>query len=262
MGEPESSVLNVETSPTKPERGKAVRLVDRVVDQLLERIRAGNHPPDSRLPGEHELASMLGVSRPVVRDALARLREQGIVYARQGAGTFVSAQGSPSAQLSYSPVKTIADIQRCYEFRLTIEPAAAYFAAKRRDEAALQKIAAALAELREATSHQLHRTDADFVFHRAVTEAGNNHYYTASMDALKAHIAVGMHLHGLSLLGPKLGLEQVYEEHNTIYRAIAEGRAEDAREAMRKHLEGSRDRLFEGRMLDLSMETSPSDSPA
>ncbi|MDI6837061.1 MAG: FCD domain-containing protein, partial [Rhizobiaceae bacterium] len=63
-------------------------------------------------------------------------------------------------------------------------------------------------------------------------------------------------------LGPKLGLEQVYEEHNTIYRAIAEGRAEHAREAMRKHLEGSRDRLFEGRMLDLSMETSPSDSPA
>ncbi len=143
-----------------------MKLVDRVFDQLQERIRSGNYPPDSRLPGEHELASLLGVSRPIVRDALARLRDQGIVYARQGAGTFVSAHGSPTTQLSYSPVKTIADIQRCYEFRLTIEPAAAYFAAKRRDEAAIQKIAAALADLREATSHQLHRTDADFMFHR------------------------------------------------------------------------------------------------
>lgn len=236
----------------RPERGKAVKLVDRVFDQLIERIRAGNYPADSRLPGEHELAALLGVSRPVVRDALARLRDQGIVYARQGAGTFVSAQGSPIAQLAYSPVKTIADIQRCYEFRLTIEPAAAFFAAKRRDDAALQKIAAALADLREATSHQLHRADADFVFHRAVTEAANNHYYTASIDALKAHIAVGMHLHGLSLLGPRQGLEKVFQEHNAIYRAIADGRAEEARDLMQAHLEGSRDRLFEGRVLDLS----------
>ncbi|MDQ0322631.1 GntR family transcriptional repressor for pyruvate dehydrogenase complex [Pararhizobium capsulatum DSM 1112] len=247
----EGASLNVETARNgKP--GRAVKLVDRVFDQLMDRIRAGNYPPDSRLPGEHELSSMLGVSRPIVRDALARLREQGVVYARQGAGTFVSAQGTPSAHLAYSPVKTIADIQRCYEFRLTIEPAAAFFAAKRRDETAIQKIAVALSDLREATNHHLHKADADFAFHRAVTEAANNHYYTASLDALKAHIAVGMHLHGLSLLGPRQGLQQVFEEHDEIYRAVAEGRAQEARDLMHRHLEGSRDRLFEGRALDLS----------
>ncbi|XEN33775.1 GntR family transcriptional regulator, transcriptional repressor for pyruvate dehydrogenase complex (plasmid) [Ensifer sp. WSM1721] len=236
----------------KAERGRSVKLVDRVFDQLHERIRTGNYAPDSRLPGEHELASMLGVSRPVVRDALSRLREQGLIYSRQGAGTFVSAQVSAAAQLAYSPVKSIADIQRCYEFRLTIEPAAAYYAAQRRDEAAIARIAAALAELREATSHQLHRTDADFLFHKAVAEASNNHYYTASLEALRAHIAVGMHLHGLSLMGPRPGLEQVYEEHKAIFRAVADGRAEDARDLMLQHLEGSRDRLFEGKVLDLS----------
>jgi len=239
-------------SNAKPEKVKAVKLVDRVFDQLMERIKGGNYPPDSRLPGEHELASILGVSRPIIRDALGRLRDKGLVYARQGAGTFVSAQASPATHLAYSPVKTIADIQRCYEFRLTIEPAAAYFAALRRDEAAIQKIASALSDLREATSHQLHRTDADFIFHKAVTEAANNHYYTASIDALKPHIAVGMHLHGLSLMGPRPGLKQVFEEHNSIYLAIAEGRPDDASLAMRKHLEGSRDRLFEGKVLDLS----------
>ncbi|OJF98444.1 FadR/GntR family transcriptional regulator [Pararhizobium antarcticum] len=236
----------------KAERGKSVRLVDRVVEQLRERIRSGNYPADSRLPGEHELASIMGVSRPIIRDALGQLREEGLVYSRQGAGTFVSARATPAAHLAYSPVKTIADIQRCYEFRLTIEPQAAYFAAQRRDEAAIQKIAAALADLREATSHQLHRTDADFVFHKCVTEAANNHYYTASIDALKPHIAVGMHLHGLSLMGPRLGLEKVFQEHDAIYQAIAEGRAEDAQTAMRLHLEGSRNRLFEDRVLDLS----------
>ena len=218
-----------------------------------QRIRDGNYPPDTRLPGEHELAAMLGVSRPIVRDALARLRDQGIVFSRQGSGTFVQAQVSPQAQLAYSPVKTIADIQRCYEFRLTIEPFAAFFAAQRRDDAAIAKISHALDELRDATSHQLHRTDADFMFHRAVTEAANNHYYTASMDALKPHIAVGMHLHGLSLMGPRLQLERVFEEHERIFRYIADGRAEDARDSMRQHLEGSRDRLFEGKVLDLSI---------
>lgn len=237
-------------SPVKP---RPTKLVDRVFEELRQRIQDGNYPPDTRLPGEHELAAMLGVSRPIVRDALGRLRDQGIVYSRQGAGTFVQATVSPQTQLAYSPVKTIADIQRCYEFRLTIEPYAAYFAAQRRDDAAIKKIADALAELRDATSHQLHRTDADFMFHRAVTEAANNHYYTASMDALKPHIAVGMHLHGLSLMGPRLQLERVYGEHEKIYRAVAEGRPEDARDAMRTHLEGSRDRLFEGKVLDLSI---------
>jgi GntR family transcriptional repressor for pyruvate dehydrogenase complex len=232
---------------------RPTKLVDRVFEELRQRIRDGNFPADTRLPGEHELAAMLGVSRPIIRDALGRLRDQGIVYSRQGAGTFVQAAVSPQTQLAYSPVKTIADIQRCYEFRLTIEPPAAYFASQRRDKAALERIAEALAELRDATSHQLHRTDADFRFHRAITEAANNHYYTASMDALKPHIAVGMHLHGLSLMGPRLQLEQVYSEHEAIFRAIAEGRDAEARDAMRTHLEGSRDRLFEGKVLDLSI---------
>lgn len=244
------SAAPTEVKPLKP---RASKLVDRVFEELRQRIQDGNYPPDTRLPGEHELAAMLGVSRPIVRDALGRLRDQGIVYSRQGAGTFVQATVSPQAQLAFTPVKTIADIQRCYEFRLTIEPYAAYFAAQRRDDTAIKKIADALAELRDATSHQLHRTDADFMFHRAVTEAANNHYYTASMDALKPHIAVGMHLHGLSLMGPRLQLERVFEEHERIYRAVAEGRADDARDAMRIHLEGSRDRLFEGRVLDLSI---------
>ncbi len=237
-------------TPLKP---RPAKLVDRVFEELRQRIEQGNYPPDTRLPSEHDLAATLSVSRPIVRDALSRLREQGIVYSRQGAGTFVRAAVSPQAQLAYSPVKTIADIQRCYEFRLTIEPVGAFLAAQRRDDAAIRKIAGALEELRDATSHQLHRSDADFLFHRAVAEAANNHYYTASMDALKPHVAVGMHLHGLSLMGPSQQLQQVFAEHEKIYEAVANGRAEEARDAMRRHLEGSRDRLFEGKVLDLSI---------
>jgi GntR family transcriptional repressor for pyruvate dehydrogenase complex len=73
------------------------------------------------------------------------------------------------------------------------------------------------------------------------------------MEALKQHIAVGMHFHELSLMEPRSGLERVFDEHENIYAAIRDGRANDARNAMRKHLEGSRDRLFEGKVLDLSV---------
>src|SRR3569833_4669111 len=93
-----------------PARQRPAKLVDRVFEELSQRIRDGNYPPDTRLPGEHELASMLGVSRPIVRDALSRLREQGIIYSRQGAGTFVQAAVSPQAQLASAPVQTLADL--------------------------------------------------------------------------------------------------------------------------------------------------------
>lgn len=243
--------LSTDATEPKEQRQRAPRLVERVYEQILRRIKAGEFAPDSKLPGEHDLAAQLDVSRPIIRDALGRLREQGIVYSRQGAGTFVRAAVAPV--LGFAPVETIADIQRCYEFRLAIEPEAAWYAAKRRNSASVQKIADALDELRDATRHKLHREDADFAFHRAVTEAANNHYYTSSIDALKEHIFVGMHFHGLSLMGPKLRLQPVLDEHRAVYEAIRDGRANDARAAMRMHIEGSRDRLFEGRILDLSM---------
>ena len=107
--------------------------------------------------------------------------------------------------------------------------------------------------LSNATDQQRHREDADFAFHLAIADASNNHYYSSAMQALRTHIAVGMKLHGLALMGPGRGLEKVLVEHRSIFEAIRDGQAETARTLMRQHLEGSRDRLFEGRMLDLSL---------
>jgi DNA-binding FadR family transcriptional regulator len=86
-----------------------------------------------------------------------------------------------------------------------------------------------------------------------VAKAANNHYYASSMKALQEHIAVGMKLHGLSLMGPNPSLERVFTEHRGIFEALVQRNPELARDTMRRHLEGSRDRLFEGRLLDLSL---------
>lgn len=225
---------------------------DRVYQLLQTRIANGEYAPDQKLPSEKELSDQFDVSRPIVREALERLRQEGMIYSRQGAGSFVRLRSEPRA-LGFPPVETIADIQRCYEFRLTIEPEAAFYAAKRRNEAAIESIGKVVDLLSSATDQQRHREDADFAFHMAVADASNNHYYSSAMQALRSHIAVGMKLHGLALMGPGRGLEKVLEEHRHIYECIRDGDADTARQHMRKHLEGSRNRLFEDRVLDLSL---------
>lgn len=233
--------------------GETSGLATPVYQSILAGITNGVYQPNMKLPSETQLSTQFGVSRPVVRTALARLKRENFIVSRQGAGSFVSA-AQAKTPLGFAPVETIADIQRCYEYRLTIEPHAAAHAALRRNSVALEGIASALDALDQATRQGVHRDDVDFTFHLAIAEASNNHYYRHSMLALQAHIAVGMHIHGVSLMGPKAGLDYVLEEHRQIFRAIEAGQPDAAKDAMIAHLLSSRDRLFEGRLLDLSMQ--------
>ena len=90
----------------------------------------GDYPANQKLPSEKTLADEFGVSRPILRDALERLRDQGLIHSRQGAGSFV--REIRSVPLGFARVETIADIQRCYEFRICIETMSARLAATRR----------------------------------------------------------------------------------------------------------------------------------
>ena len=238
-------------APPGTDRPRSMLLADIVHDRLRRAILNGEYAAEERLPGEMTLAGQFDVSRPVIRAALKRLRDEGLVTSRQGSGSYVCAPVQPRA-LSYQPLETIADLQRCYEFRLTIEPEAAALAADRRSDRDLAEMATCLQIMRDATARHAHREDVDFSFHLAVTVAANNQYFETSMRALKDHIFVGMKFHGLSLQSVRGGLDHVLEEHARIHDAIARRDAGAARAAMRAHVTGSRDRLFEGRLLDLS----------
>lgn len=233
------------------DRGRSTLLADFVFERLQRAIVMGDYGEDDRLPSENALAEQFEVSRPVVRDALRRLREQGLIYSRQGSGSYVRAVGAKKS-LAFQPLETIADLQRCYEFRLTIEPVAAALAAERHRAADIEAIGTALQLMRDATERRSHREDADFGFHLAITAAANNQYFETAMRALKDHIAVGMKFHGLSLQSVRGGLDHVLDEHTAIFEAVRRGDAAAARAAMAGHVTGSRDRLFEGRLLDLS----------
>lgn len=234
------------TETPRPARRPRRNLADGIYERLENAIKSGAYAADERLPTEFDLAAEFQVSRPVVREALQRLRDHGLVYSRRGAGSFVRQTGVRQP-LGFGPLESIAGLQRCYEFRLTMEPVAAATAALRRDEAALTEIRDALAIMRDATARERHREDADFAFHSAISRASDNQYFATAMDALKEHIAVGMQFHGQSLKATPDGLQQVFDEHAAIYQAIVDQDADLARRLMQEHLTGSRDRLFEGR---------------
>ena len=227
-------------------------LSEKVYVALKSRITRGDYGANEKLPAEKDLSVQFGVSRPVLRVALEQLRHDGLIVSRQGAGNFVRVKRETA--LGYTPVETIADIQRCYEFRLTIEVDAAGLAAQRRNQDVLDEMFRALDLLADATGSRLHREDADFAFHLAIARASNNQYYAETLKALRDHIYVGMKMHGDALMSDgATALEQVLGEHRGIYQAILDRDDERARMVMRAHIAHSRERLFGAGMLDLSM---------
>lgn len=218
-------------------------LPDIIFERMHRAIKSGAYKPDERLPTEHELAMEFEVSRPVVREALRRLREQGFIYSRRGSGSYVRAFGLREP-LGFGQLENVADLLNCYEFRLTLEPRRRC-AALRHDAERLAAIRKALELMRDATNRQSHREDADYQFHLAIARAARNSYFSTAMEALKDHIAVGMKFHGMSVKREASGLTRVFAEHEAIAKAIADGDADSARQLMLQHLTGSRDRLFE-----------------
>jgi len=219
-------------------------LADIVFERMLRAIKSGAYKPDERLPTEHDLAAEFEVSRPVIREALKRLRDQSLIYSRRGAGSFVRSVGLRNP-LGFGQLENVADLLNCYEFRLTLEPAAAAAAATRHDPDSLKAIRQALELLRDATNRQSHREDADFQFHLAIARAAQNNYFSTAMEALKDHIAVGMKFHGASIKREASGLTRVFGEHEAIASAIANRDEGEARRLMLEHLTGSRERLFQ-----------------
>ncbi|MCV9967427.1 FadR family transcriptional regulator [Pararhizobium sp. BT-229] len=227
------------------ENGTARRsLSDLVFERMHRAIKSGAYQPDERLPTEHDLAIEFEVSRPIIREALRRLREQGFIYSRRGAGSFVRAIGMREP-LGFGQLENVADLLNCYEFRLSVEPAAAAAAAERHDATNLAAIRLALELMRDATNRQSHREDADFQFHLAIARAAQNSYFYTAMEALKDHIAIGMKFHGASLKRETAGLTRVFGEHEAIAEAIAARDGASAKRLMHEHLTGSRERLFQ-----------------
>ena len=221
-------------------------LSDLVYEEIFSDIVSGKLAERSRLPSEVELSKTFNVSRPVVREALSRLRDDGLVASRRGSGTYV--QRRPSSDvLRFTPLSSIADMQRCFEFRIGLEGEIAFLAAQRADFQSIETIHNAMERLDHIIAGTQLGVDADFDLHLAIAEAADNRYYLSALSNLRESVAVGMNLaRNLSLLKPRERMTQVQNEHVEIVRAIENGEPDDARRLMRRHIENAKLRVFEG----------------
>lgn len=240
--------------PPESNGGKQPRvaLSDFIYHKLFSRIAAGEYVQNQRLPSENELAQMFNVSRPIVRAALDRLRSDGLVYSRQGSGSYIRAETN-EAVVGFGAIETIADIQRCYEFRIALEGEAAFHAATRADKTVIAELTTSMEPLLKGATHYRYEDEADYAFHVAIAKGANNQYFVRTLSALREHISVGMKIGGTCLVGSNRQIDRVIDEHNEIIKYVIARDPDGARQAMISHIVNARARVFEGKLLDLSL---------
>ncbi len=224
---------------------RAIRLADQLYEQIVGQIVDGRLAIGERLPAENRLSALFGVSRPVVRETIFRLQADGLVVTRQGAGTFITKR--PRAEfLRLAPIGSVADLMRCYEYRIALEGEAAFLAAQRLTPDMRAEMDASLAELDRVIEDREIGANADHRFHVAIARASQNDLFEQSLDLLSTHIFAAMHVARSMSLGHSADrLMLVQNEHLAIARAIGDGDAERARHEMRRHIDNARSRVLE-----------------
>lgn len=243
----------VRANRTQPERRTSgrVSLVATVSDDLRRRILEGNLNVGDRLPSEVELTRQYSVSRTVIREAIATLRYENLVEARQGAGVFVrnNQPGNtlPFSQLDYARISSIIEI---LELRAAVEMEAAALAATRRSPAQEEAVIEAYEDINRLIAEKNPTHDADMAFHLAIADATNNPRFREFLALLGLDaIPRTMLRPGANTRTPKDYLLKIQEEHRQIADAISLRDEQAAREAMRTHLIGSQQR-YRSRLRD------------
>ena len=235
---------------SEPETGPRGSITGRfsgvVYDQIIELITSGVFPTNSRLPSEAELSTRFGASRPVVREALQQLRDDGIVSSRQGSGSYVR-RSPDAAVLQFVPVGSLADVQRCFEFRVGLEPATAALAAERCTLEDIERIRTALAALERSIAEDRLGVEEDCALHEEIAQATHNQYHMSVQLSLRSHVIAGMNItRNLSMKRQTSKLRTVQQEHERVVEAIAQRDPERAATEMREHIANARRRMFEG----------------
>jgi DNA-binding GntR family transcriptional regulator len=200
-------------------------LADSTADALRERILAGLFAPGERLV-EAEIARQLAISRGPVREALAKLREEGLVRDEPRRGWFVSAL-------------TTRDIDEIYELRSALEARAARLAIAR---GAAVELRDRLAELRAAARRDDRESFAalDYQFHAELTRLSGN---TRLHRVFIQQAGVLRTLLRLEITTQYESLAGILAEHEHLLEEILSGDPARAETACEVHLQQARDRV-------------------
>lgn len=207
------------------------RLYQMVADQIGELIRSGEFPPGHRLPPERDLSKKLGVSRPVVREAMIALEIAGLIEVRTGSGTYVRDQlttPQPGIDVGHSPSDILTS-------RMMIEGDIAALAATTISDRALADLDA-LVDLLNHPQDAGPGIDADLQFHVGIAAATGN----GVLPALVEWLWQMQHAPVFSILSERVRLrenrEATVRAHRDIVKALRARDPVAASQSMRAHL--------------------------
>jgi len=216
-------------------------LADAVVAQIEDLIASGILKQGRKLPSERDLADMLKVSRPKLREALHTLEERGLVTTRHGEGTFVSAltgQAMLPALLSLYGRHEPAFFDYL-EYRREQEGFAARLAAQRATRADKERITEILTEIErawKANDAQASR-EADFALHTAIVDASQNATLIHMMASIFDLTQQGVFYNRDFLKTIDGTGEKLLEQHIELGQAVIKGDAARAEKAAKDHID-------------------------
>ncbi len=221
-------------------------LTDRVAEMLIDEITSGEYQVGEVLPPEQTIAARLGVSRTVLREAVSRLKGDGIVQSKQGRGLTVMLTARPSVlRIQAADVGDDEQVLRIVELRRGFEIEAAPLAAQRRSKDDLTAMRHALAAMADAiaSGNVAAGVDADMEFHRCVARATRNEHYLNFFDFLAVLLKKNLRVSRSRSAKVEGRGAQAQKEHEMLFSAIEKGDVELARQYARSHVENTERRL-------------------
>lgn len=218
---------------------KPAKLADAIAHHIQELILEGALPPGERLLSERELSAKLDVSRPSLRDALAKLVSKGLLRTDSQGSCYVNEAIGKALR---DPLVMLFDDPRgrfdFMEFRSVVEASAAGFAAERASDVDRASISEAFAVMEKAHENGdvdvIARSDADF--HFAIYGASHNVMILQIMRSLEMILRSNVHLNRKVLFEHREVREHQLDEHRAVYDAIMARDPQEAREAARLHM--------------------------
>jgi GntR family transcriptional regulator, transcriptional repressor for pyruvate dehydrogenase complex len=209
-------------------------VADQVAKKILDLVRTGNLKPGDQLPSERDLAQMLQVSRPSLREAMRGLQILGVVKSRQGGGAYISSLDAADllGPLQFLITLNTQNVHALYESRVLIDGGIGRMAAVNISAADLARLRAIVGLQKGLVTDPLGFRVSDLEFHRTIMEASRNPFLVRVSHSL---YVLGMEYRRLASEKPGV-LTQSLRDHEAIVVALA-GRDPDAAEkAMVLHM--------------------------
>jgi len=214
------------------------RVSDRVATELLKLIADGRLTPGERLPGERQLATMMGVSRVSIRAALQQLKEQGLLSAVQGGGTRLLA-AARDIDPDLSPLLRIdaENLDDLFAIRAILEVWAARRAAERATPQQIAEVESVHREMIQAAVSPHRKAQEDMRFHQALARASGSKVYMHLLSRLRDTLEATLDYQRSELLRSVDEEQAVIRQHAAIIAAIRDRDPAAAAAAAQAHLD-------------------------